>query len=164
MSGCLAPEVAVPADGTLTVADATIHRPTLCGPAATVADARTIFSDDHVQAVLVVDGGTLVAVVERNDLAGATPDAPALGVGCLTGRTVEAHADLDHTWRLMTAGRRRRLAVVDRQGILLGLLCLKRSGKGFCTDADVAARAAERLAARHAPAGCGGDWGAAGAG
>jgi hypothetical protein len=44
----------------------------------------------------------------------------------------------------MIAGGQRRRAVVDDEGRLLGLLCLKASGRGFCADADVAARARER--------------------
>ncbi len=36
----------------------------------------------------------------------------------------------------------RRLAVVDDNGLLMGLLCLKRKLTGFCSDADVAARGA----------------------
>lgn len=43
----------------------------------------------------------------------------------------------------MTA-RSRRLAVIDDHGMLLGLLCLKRTGLGFCSDTDVQARADER--------------------
>ena len=45
---------------------------------------------------------------------------------------------------------RRRLAVVDEYHRLLGLLCLKRSHRDFCADADVQARGAERrLASTH---------------
>ena len=43
--------------------------------------------------------------------------------------------------RAMLAAGGRRLAVVDHRLRLLGLLCLKRSGLGFCSDRDVAARA-----------------------
>jgi hypothetical protein len=43
----------------------------------------------------------------------------------------------------MLRNRLRRIAVVDEHGALLGLLCLKRSGTGFCSDDDVAARAAD---------------------
>jgi hypothetical protein len=35
---------------------------------------------------------------------------------------------------------RRRLAVVDADGALLGLLCLKASGDGFCSDDGIASR------------------------
>jgi hypothetical protein len=35
---------------------------------------------------------------------------------------------------------RRRLAVVDEDGTLLGLLCLKATGLGFCSDDAIAQR------------------------
>jgi len=44
----------------------------------------------------------------------------------------------------MSRTGRRRLAVVDDGGVLVGLLCLKRTGRGFCSDLDVASRAASR--------------------
>jgi hypothetical protein len=39
--------------------------------------------------------------------------------------------------------KRRRLAVVDHTGRLLGLLCLKHDGRGYCTDEGIRARATE---------------------
>jgi hypothetical protein len=36
------------------------------------------------------------------------------------------------------------LAVTDYNGMLLGLLCLKSSDLGFCTDSDVQARETEQ--------------------
>ncbi len=131
------------AGGRPTVATAMIHRPKVCGPGTTVTDVRELFLDDHVHAVLVADLGTLLTVVERADVESARADAPARECGRLTGRTVGPDADLDQTWRSMAEAHRRRLAVVDPHGTLLGLLCLKRSGQGFCSDADVADRAAE---------------------
>jgi len=128
----------------LTVADAMIRSPKICGPHATVADVRALFVDDHVHAALVVADERVLAVVERGDLAGAADDQPAHEVGQVEGRTVEAEADLEDTRRRMVTEPTRRLAVVDRQQALLGLLCLKRTGRGFCSDADVAARAADR--------------------
>jgi len=44
----------------------------------------------------------------------------------------------------MQAAGQRRAAVVDGDGLLLGLLCLKHHGGGFCTDAGVASRRAAR--------------------
>ena len=122
-----------------TVADAMIRHPKVCGPATTVADAREQFRDDHVHAVLIVDDGRLKAVVERPDLAAAPPGMPAHLAGRLHGRTTRPGTLLGTARRAMTAGRR-RLAVVDGDGTLRGLLCLKRSGLGFCSDADVSAR------------------------
>lgn len=126
-----------------TVADAMIRYPKICGPETTVAQAREQFRDDHVHAVLVVDTGRLVAVVERPDIRAASPDLPVHLVGRLGDRVTKPDANLDATRHAMAA-RRRRLAVTDDHGVLLGLLCLKRTGLGFCSDADVQARAAER--------------------
>ncbi|MEP9385310.1 hypothetical protein [Nocardioides sp. KR10-350] len=128
------------------VADAMVRYPKQFGPAATVADVRVQFGDDHVLAALLVDDGRLQTVVERGDLTARLPRiARAADIGTLSGRTVLPDADLRATWALMRSVGRRRLAVVTDRGYLLGLLCLKRSGLGFCSDAGVSARAAERL-------------------
>lgn len=133
-----------PPDGPRTVGSAMIHRPKVCDPSTTVAHLREQFEDDHVHCVLVVDGdGTLLAVVEPVDLLAVHPGAPASEVGRLEGRVVTPGADLSETWGSMEVEHRRRLAVVGPGGALLGLLCLKRSGRGFCSDSDVASRAAE---------------------
>jgi hypothetical protein len=52
-------------------------------------------------------------------------------------------------WLAMTATGQRRNAVISEDGRLLGLLCLKASQAGFCSDEDVADRARE-LKARSA--------------
>lgn len=44
----------------------------------------------------------------------------------------------------------RRLAVVDHDGTLLGLMCLKRTRTGFCSDEDVASRAQSQVLSRQA--------------
>jgi hypothetical protein len=133
------------------VSDAMIHSPKLLGPATTIAQVRAFFDDDHVHAALLVERGRLLAVIEPVDLVdlAGSPHAtdPAVTVGCLRGRVTRPDADLATTWAAMTAVARRRLAVVDSCGNFLGLLCLKRSGLGFCRDADVQARAEERSGA-----------------
>lgn len=126
------------------VADAMIRRPKLCGAATTVGQARVRLENDHVHALLVVDDGLLVAVVERDDLAGTPDGTPAWLVGHLDGRCVRPGDDLDAVTATMAGGGRRRYAVVDDAGQLVGLLCRKRSGRGYCSDDGVAARAAER--------------------
>ncbi len=75
---------------------------------------------------------------------GAAEGDAAAGLAPLAGRTVGPAEDLERVRLRMVAQGIRRLAVVDDGGALLGLLCLKRSGSGFCSDDDVAARAAER--------------------
>lgn len=137
------PELLLPGDAT--VGSAMVRRPKTCAVDTSVALVREQFRDDHVHAVLVVDGERLISVVERDDLTAVRPGVPACETGMLTGRTVGPEADLADTWAAMGAAPRRRLAVVDARNVLLGLLCLKRTARGFCTDADVAARAADRI-------------------
>jgi hypothetical protein len=127
------------------VTTAMIRSPKVCGTGTTVGQARDHLLDDHVHALLiVVDGGVLVAVVERTDLAGEPAHHPVWPLGRLTGRVVGVGADLAAVTQQMAAQDRRRVAVVDDRGRLLGLLCRKRSGQGFCSDAGVEARAAAR--------------------
>ncbi|GAB2478434.1 hypothetical protein [Jatrophihabitans fulvus] len=113
---------------------------------ATVGDVRRLFGNDHVHAATLVAGGVLVAVVDRDDVADpAVPDsAPVRALGRLSGRVVGPDADLAATRVAMLAEGRRRLVVVAPDGRLLGLLCLKRTLRGFCADTDLAAREAER--------------------
>ncbi len=110
---------------------------------ATVREIRDFFRDDHVHAALIVSpAGYLEAVVERDDVAECQAlDAAAAPLGRLAGRTVPAEASLAEVRRAMTAAGRRRAAVTDADGRLLGLLCLKASQAGFCSDQDVRARA-----------------------
>src|SRR5689334_8966278 len=112
-------------------------------PSATVREIRDFFRDDHVHAALIVSpAGYLEAVVERDDVAGAkAPAAAAAPLGRLAGRTVTAGASLAEVRRAMAVTGRRRVAVTSTDGRLLGLLCLKASRTGFCSDQDVRARA-----------------------
>ena len=80
--------------------------------------------------------------MERDDVAGCQAlDAAAAPLGRLAGRTVPAEANLAEVRRAMTETGRRRAAVTSADGRLLGLLCLKASRAGFCSDQDVRARA-----------------------
>lgn len=127
-----------------TVADAHLRTPKVHGPDVSVGAARVFFLDGHVHALLLVDRGVLVAVVERADLDGAPDGARARPLGTLADRVAAPDDDLEQTRLAMARRAQRRLAVVDADGALLGLLCLKRHGRGFCSAADVAARDADR--------------------
>jgi hypothetical protein len=130
----------------LTVADAMVGQPKLFPLAATVGDVRRFFRDDHVHAALIVtQAECLAAVVERCDISGspAPDDARAAPFGRLAGRVVMPGASLRVAWLAMTATGKRRNAVISANGRLLGLLCLKASHAGFCSDEDVVARAGE---------------------
>lgn len=127
--------------------------PTVHDPATTVAQLRTFFADEHVHAALLVDAGELIGVVERADLtADLGDDARALSIARLDGRAIPPTASVPDALDAMRRSEQRRLAVVDDDGALVGLLCLKASGRGFCSDTDVRNRAGDRpgaLARRH---------------
>jgi len=102
-------------------------------------------------ALIVTMGGVLLTTIERTDLpVGLPPDTPAGELGTLAGRTAGPASPLGPTTAGLLRGRRRRLAIVDECGQLLGLLCLKKDGTGYCSDDGVQARQAERLAPREA--------------
>jgi CBS domain-containing protein len=126
-----------------TAAEAMLTTPVRHALSATAGEIRDFFGDDHVHAALIVSpAGRLEAVVERDDIAGCQAlDAAAAPLGRLAGRTVPAGASLAEARRAMTATGRRRAAVTSADGRLLGLLCLKASRAGFCSDQDVRARA-----------------------
>ena len=128
------------------VREVMLRRPKTLPADASVADVRAALDDAHVHLVLLVRDGVLRGTVSRDDLrdgpAAGVPAAgvPALAVGRLVGRTVDADVDIDVARARLVATGQRRLAVVGPGPVLLGLLCLKRDGSGFCSDAGVAAR------------------------
>lgn len=125
------------------VGDVMVARPRTHHAGCTVAEVRAYLADDHVHMALIVAvDGRLVTTIERSDLADARSDrAPARALGTLAGRTAAPADPLDAATAVLLRQRRRRLAVVDASGRLLGLLCLKRSGTGYCSDAGIRERA-----------------------
>ncbi|HEX3222796.1 MAG TPA: CBS domain-containing protein [Nocardioides sp.] len=127
------------------VSDVVVRLPKTLSPDVPVGQVRAALEDDHVHMLLLTDRGRLVGTLVRGDVPDrAAGEDPALPYAALEGRTVGPDLPADEVRRLMLAEDRRRLAVVDGDGSLLGLLCLKRRLTGFCSDADVASRAAER--------------------
>ena len=117
---------------------------------SSLAEIGRFFQDDHVHLALVVaPDGHLVTTINRADLAvRAASTTTAEACGTLAGRTVSPSDDLDAVAAWMTETAQRRAAVVDDSGKLLGLLCLKKTGTGFCSDQDIRQRrdaAADRL-------------------
>jgi CBS domain-containing protein len=127
------------------VADAMITYPKTHDVDTAVDEIRAFFEDDHVHLALIVGNDQrLVTTIERLDLPPCSSGlSPAAEVGTLTGRTVSPSAALDAVTAALVRARRRRLAVVDNSGRLLGLLCLKKTGLGYCSDDDVRERADE---------------------
>ena len=139
---------AEPALTGLTVKDVMVTAPATMRPTATVADARAFFADDHVHMALIATSGRLLGTLVRADIDDLDDDAaPALSRSRLDGRSVVLEKPAEDVRLRLIAHGVRRLAVVDDAGALAGLLWLKRKLTGFCTDADVTARAAERAAA-----------------
>lgn len=115
----------------------------------TLERAGAAFGDPHVHMLLLARDGVLHGTLLRRDLVTAGPLTDrALCLATLTGRTTAPDTRLAALEERLLASDR-RLAVVDAGHRLLGLLCLKRHHRGFCTDQGVLARAHERN-----PTGC----------
>jgi predicted transcriptional regulator len=129
-----------------------VRRPAVHRPTATVAELRAFFDDDHMHMSLIVDNGILVGVIERGDLITQTTDVvSAREIARLDGCTIRPDASLREARARMTHEGRRRLAVTTQESALVGLLCLKASGRGFCSDEDVAARRQSASDEHHGP-------------
>lgn len=134
-----------------------LRSPIVLAASEPLHEVRRVFDSTHVHMVLLTASGRvgerLLGTLVRGDLppAGVGADSTALAHARLEGRTVGASTSAEDARRAMHAAGDRRLAVVDRDGRLLGLLCLKRSGDGFCTDAGVASRRAARTGAMTQP-------------
>jgi hypothetical protein len=116
-----------------------------------VGDVRRFLAGAHVHLALVVDqDGRLLTTLVREDLSGRADEDLATDAGTLSGRTVPAGLPVDLLPDPMLAAGARRLAVVDAAGMLVGLVCLKRSGSGYCSDEGIRSK---RTAAATSPAG-----------
>ena len=118
-----------------------MSHPKVLGANATVGEVRSLFADDHVHLALLTDGEHLVGAITRADVPPSIGDAePARPVARLRGVTVGPEGSAEETRHRMIRDGTRRLAVVTSDEKLLGLLCLKRSRSGFCSDSDVLER------------------------
>ncbi len=130
----------------LCIADVMVTCPKTHPPETALGEIRALFDDVHVHlALIVAPGERLVTTIERSDLLAAALGAITAGqLGTLTGRTARPDDDLESATAALARDGRRRLAVVDCSGRLLGLLCRKNSGAGYCSDEGIRQRAAER--------------------
>ena len=125
------------------VRDVMINYPKQVDSTITIVQAEELFSDEHVHMLLLVENEQLVGTLLRTDLdhEPLPRTLPAKPFSVLRGRWVRADHDAADLLTWMSSQRIRRLAVVDETLNLKGLACLKRTGKGFCSDANVQARA-----------------------
>ncbi len=127
------------------VAEVVVRLPKTMPIDTRVREARAALGDDHVHMLLLADQGRLRGTLTRGDIPDHADDmALALPYAEVEGRTVSSDLPAEQARLLMIRRDQRRLAVVDADGALLGLLCLKRRHIGFCTDEDVNARATAR--------------------
>ena len=126
----------------LCVVDVVVRLPKLMPIDARVWDARAALRDDHVHMLLLTDQGRLRGTLTRGDIPDHADDmALSLPYAVVDGRTVSSDLPAQQARLLMISRNLRRMAVVDVDGSLLGLLCLNRRHSGFCSDEDVSARA-----------------------
>lgn len=115
---------------------------------ASIAQAAEALNNDHVHLVLLIEGSRLIGTLTRADLPVQPTMEEAAGLALpwssLEGRTVSPDLATSQIQGLLQAQGVRRLAVVDADGSLLGLVCLKRRLSGFCSDAGVEARTNSR--------------------
>ncbi|NHA01115.1 CBS domain-containing protein [Nocardioides sp. W3-2-3] len=122
-----------------TVAEAMVTVPRTLPASVCVAEARAAFADPKVHLLLLTRGPRLVTTLTRADLVDAT-SGPARWLGSTAGRVTAPGEPLAEVGAWMRRTGTRRMAVIADDDRLLGLLCLKASGRGFCSDADVRAR------------------------
>lgn len=130
-----------------TVADAMLRHPTVHPADLTAGEAREIFeARPKTHLLLLATDDVLVSTLTREDLATGDDSVPAVSLGTLDGRTTSPDVPVDDLRTAMTTSGLRRIAVVDADRGLLGLLCLKASLTGFCTDDGVREMRASRRA------------------
>ena len=123
------------------VSDVMIEEPKVLPATAAVADVRSLFESSHVHLAVLVERGRLVTAISREDIPPeVADDSLAAPWGHLEGRVVHPDAEVGPVRDLMLAKGERRRIVTNEEGRLLGLLCLKHHGRGFCSDRDVDAR------------------------
>jgi hypothetical protein len=126
------------------VREVMLRHPKTLPARASIAQARAALNNDHVHLVLLTEGRKLVGTLTRTDLPPPGTLGPALAWSMLVDRTVSPDTPTTVVHDLLIDQGIRRVAVVDADGSLLGLMCLKQRRTGFCSDADVAARSQSR--------------------
>jgi len=123
------------------VRDVMLRHPKTMSAQTSVDEARVALTNDHVHMLLITEDRILLGTVVRSDLRWTTEGrGPVLPWSVLSGRTVTPEARARAVQDLLIGRGLRRVAVTDRDGALLGLMCLNRNLTGFCSDDDVASR------------------------
>jgi CBS domain-containing protein len=118
----------------LTVGEVMISKPKTLPVTATVGDARRMFENPSVRTALVVDDGRYAGELTREDVDGQDDAAALAGLASNATGTAAQDDTVAAALERMDAAGTDRLAVVDPDGILRGLVCLSRSRGQLCTD------------------------------
>ncbi|MGX6603965.1 CBS domain-containing protein [Micromonosporaceae bacterium Da 78-11] len=133
-----------PVENETPVREVMLRHPKTLPVSASITQARATLTNDHVHLLLLTEGTKLVGTLTRTDLPPPETLGPALAWSTLVDRTVPPDTPTISVHSLLISQGIRRVAVVDADGSLLGLMCLKQRRTGFCSDADVAARSRSR--------------------
>ena len=114
-----------------TVADVMLAEPKTLPADATIADARRVLDDDHVQLLLLAEGGRFRGAIAEIP-ADADDAAPAATCTQAAPATIGPGEPASVAFERAKEDPHRRIVVVDDDENLLGLLCLKASLTGFC--------------------------------
>jgi CBS domain-containing protein len=112
-------------------ADLMLRNPKTLAGDASVAEVREQLANPKVQMVLLTDGqafrGAVTTVPDD-----AAPTHLARDYADAEPETIPPDASADEAFERAVASPHRRVIVLDDDHNLLGLLCLKASGTGFC--------------------------------
>jgi CBS domain-containing protein len=115
-----------------TAADLMLAKPKTLPSDVTVAAARELLADEHVQMLLLTEGaafrGTITHIPDEAD-----PDTEAIRYCENSTETIAPEAPAAVAFTRTQQNPYRRVVVLDEQGTLLGLLCLDKSRTRFCT-------------------------------
>ncbi len=116
--------------------DLMLSRPKTTQSHACVGEVRALFENTHVVVALLTDDVRYAGAIERADIPSDMPDeAPARRLARFDHETIGLDAQISEALERLEASGGRRLIVVDADGVTVsGLLCLKRSRRGFCVD------------------------------
>jgi len=116
----------------LTARDVMLAAPKTLPCHVTVAEAREMLADDHVQMLLLTDGPVFRgAVTSLPD--GADPASPALDHADPSAETIAPTESAEAAYERTSRSPYRRVIVVGPDGTLAGLLCLNPTLTRFCS-------------------------------
>jgi predicted transcriptional regulator len=116
------------------VRDVMVSRPKTLPADASVAALRAQFANPKVQTALLSDGGRFAGAIAPDELPADAPDDGAARDYARTDLpTMAPDATMADALDLMDRRGDHRLIVLGDDATLMGLLCLDKTGTGFCT-------------------------------